>query len=169
MGKNKNQKKKTVAEGEVKTQLPPGLKFLCIMSFLGFIYYLVQDSSQYLAYANFEELKNSANQEAFEIMETKISHLEKEGLDTSANGLFKIARMFIYLSILDVLVMVGTALMFFRIKRGYYLYVIFQLAYVFLPIILFGKNGLDIIEKSVLFIPLLYVGLFTTQVKYLNR
>jgi hypothetical protein len=170
MGKNKNQKKKhPTPPQEVKTQLPPGLKFLCIMSFLGFIYYLVQDSSQYLAYANFEELKSSANQEAFEIMETKITHLEKEGLDVSSNGLFKISRMFIYLSILDVLAMVGTALMYFKIRRGYYLYAFFQLAYVLLPVLLFGKNAVDIIDKSVLFIPLLYVGLFTTQVKHLNR
>jgi hypothetical protein len=169
MSHKKSGNKKAKAEVPSKMNVPSGLKFLCIMSFLGFIYYLVQDTSQYIGYANFEELRNSANQEAFEIMETKLASLESSGVDVSANGLFKISRMFIYLSIISVLAMVGTALMFFQIRKGYFIYAFFQLLYVLLPVILFAGDAFTIMDKRLLIIPLIYVALFTTQLKHLTR
>lgn len=169
MSHKKSGSKKAKVEEVAKLNVPTGLKFLCIMSFLGFVYYLVQDTSQYIAYANFEELRTSANQEAFEIMETKLANLESSGVDISADGLYAISRMYIYLTIISVFAMVGTALMFFQIRKGYYLYTFFQLLYVLLPVLLFQGQAFTIMEKSLLMIPLIYVGLFTTQIKYLTR
>lgn len=169
MSHKKSGIKKNKVEEKVSLNVPTGLKFLCIMSFLGFVYYLVQDTSQYLAYANFEELRESANQEAFELMETKLLTLENNGVDVSADGLFAISRMFIYLSVISVFAMVGTALMFFQIRKGYYIYIFFQLLYVLLPVFLFKSQAFTIMEKSLMMIPLIYIGLFTTQIKHLTR
>jgi len=67
------------------------------------------------------------------------------------------------------LAMVGTALMFFQIRKGYFIYAFFQLLYVLLPVILFAGDAFTIMDKRLLIIPLIYVALFTTQLKHLTR
>lgn len=162
-------KKVSVSANEVKLSVPVGLKILCVLSFLGFIYCLVRDTGDYFAYSNFEEIKESADQTAFEKLETRFADFEKNDIDTSESGRNRLAILAIYRTIFDILAMVGTALMYFRIKKGFYLYGAAQLLYVIIPFIMFGIGAMVIYDKLALVPPLIYLILFTTQFKYLDR
>jgi hypothetical protein len=162
-------KKTQPQENEVKLEVPVALKVLCILSFMGFIYCLVRDTGDYFAYSNFEELAQSQDQEAFEKLETKLVEFEKNDIDITLAGMEKLTLSAIYRTIFDVLAMVGTALMFFRIKRGFYIYAVFQLLYVIVPFVMFGIGAMVVYDKSALVPPLIYLILFTTQFKHLNR
>lgn len=164
-----SQKKSEKKTQEVKLDVPVGLKVLCILSFLGFIYCLVRDTGDYFAYSNVEELAKSADQTAFEKLETRLVEFEKNDIDISDSGLNKLALVAIYRTIFDVLAMVGTALMYFRIKKGFYIYGVFQLLYVIVPFVMFGIGAMVVYDKLALVPPLIYLILFTTQFKYLNR
>ncbi len=166
---SKNKKQSTSEVKEVKLEVPNGLKFLCLFSFLGFIYCLLLDTSDYLAYSNFHELATSADQSAFELMEERMAKYEMNDIDISDKGMNKLARMSIYRTIFDVIAMVGTALMFFRVKRGFYIYAVSQFLYVAIPFFMFGLSTFAIFEKGMVMIPIIYIGLFTTQIKYLTR
>jgi hypothetical protein len=166
----KNKKQKNIADvKEVKLEVPSGLKILCIFSFIGFIYCLLLDTSDYLAYSNFHELATSADQSAYELMEERIANYEMNDIDTSDKGMDKLARMSIYRTIFDVIAMVGTALMFFRVKRGFYIYAVSQFLYVAIPFFMFGLSTFAIFDKGMVMIPIIYIGLFTTQIKHLTR
>lgn len=166
---SKNKKQSTSEVKEVKLEVPNGLKFLCLFSFLGFIYCLLLDTSDYLAYSNFHELATSADQSAFELMEERMAKYEMNDIDISDKGMTKLARMSIYRTIFDVIAMVGTALMFFRVKRGFYIYAVSQFLYVAIPFFMFGLSTFAIFEKGMVMIPIIYIGLFTTQIKHLTR
>lgn len=170
-GKNKvlADEKKSSNKKELKLEVPPSLKALCILSFLGFMYCLVMDTQDYFTYSNVEEFKNDPNQVAWENLETRLVKFEKNDIDISAAGLEKLGLSAIYRTIFDVLAMVGTALMYFRIKKGFYIYGAFQLLYVIVPFAMFGIGALVVYDKLALLPPLIYLILFTTQYKYLNR
>ncbi len=174
----KQKKKKSSAspnKNELKLDVPSSLKILCILSFLGFIYCLVRDTGDYFLYSNFEEIKQGDDQLAFEQLETKLVEFEKNDLFVDDGGeqrdqfLDQLALAGIYRTILDILAMVGTALMYFRIKKGFYVYGVFQLLYVVVPFAMFGIGAMVVYDKLVLIPPLIYLVLFTTQYKYLNR
>ncbi len=166
---SKNKKDSTSDVKEVKLEVPNGLKLLCIFSFIGFIYCLLLDTSDYLAYSNYHELSSSADQSAFELMEERMAKYELNDIDTSDKGMSKLARMSIYRTIFDVIAMVGTALMFFRVKRGFYIYAVSQFLYVAIPFFMFGLSTFAIFDKGMVMIPIIYIGLFTTQIKHLTR
>ncbi|MCB9197318.1 MAG: hypothetical protein H6600_02590 [Flavobacteriales bacterium] len=167
-----SKKKKDASQGSVREEIlvvPQSLKILCVLSFMGFIYCLVKDTSDYFAFSNIQELAKSADQSAYEMMETRLEFFKKNDIDISDKGQQRIALMAIYRSIFDILAMVGTALMYFRIKRGFYIYGVFQLLYVIVPFIMFGIGAMVIYDKLALVPPLIYLILFTTQFKHLNR
>ncbi|CAG5083616.1 hypothetical protein [Parvicella tangerina] len=171
-GKNKASGKSSPSDRtkkELKLEVPPSLKALCILSFMGFIYCLVMDTQDYFAYSSIEELKESADQSGWEKLETRLARFEKNDIDISDAGIEKLALASIYRTIIDVLAMVGTALMYFRIRRGFYIYGAFQLLYVIVPFAMFGIGAMVVYDKLVLLPPLIYLILFTTQYKYLNR
>lgn len=159
--------KKKANPVEVKLEVPASLKALCILSFVGFIFCLVRDSSDYFAYANFQDI--SQGTEAFDKMETRLAEFEKNDIDISPSGMNKLTLSATYRTIFDVLAMVGTALMYFRIKRGFYIYGLFQLLYVIVPFAMFGIGAMVVYDKLALVPPLIYLILFTTQFKHLNR
>lgn len=167
-GQQKPKEKKTNPK-EVETLLPPGLKVLLILSFIGFIYCLVRDTGDYFAYTNFDELAKSADQTAFEKLESRLATFEKNDIDISDAGLERLALAAIFRTIIDVLAMVGTALMYLRIKKGFYIYGLFQLLYVIVPFAMFGIGAMVVYDKLALVPPLIYLILFTTQFKHLNR
>ena len=165
----KKKKVKEVNPNEERLEVPGALKALCIMSFIGFIYCLLLDSSDYLAYSNYGELAASADQTAFETMENRMREFEMNDIDVSGEGMERLGLMAIYRTIFDVLAMVGTALMFFKVRKGYYIYVLFQAFYIIVPFAMFGLPALIIFGKGMFMIPVIYVGLFTTQLKHLTR
>lgn len=156
---------------EVKLEVPGALKALCILSFVGFIYCLLLDSSDYLAYSTIDEFRTDVNadQAALESLEERMEMFRLSDIDVSDAGIVRLELMSIYRTIFDILAMVGTALMFFQVKRGYYIYVLFQVCYVITPFIMFGVSAFAIFDKGMVMIPIIYIGLFTTQLKHLNR
>lgn len=160
-------RKKEANSGEIKLEVPTSLKVLCILSFIGFVFCLVRDSSDYFAYSNYDEIGQGT--EAFDKMETRLAEFDKNDIDVSPLGMEKLTLSATYRTIFDVLAMVGTALMYFRIKRGFYIYGMFQLLYVIVPFAMFGIGAMVVYDKLALVPPLIYLILFTTQFKHLNR
>lgn len=166
---NEKSKKKTVQSKEEKLDVPQTLKILCILSFIGFIFCLVRDTSDYFTYSNVNEFANSSEQAAYEALETRLDTFKKNDIDIGPAGLMRLTLLSTYRTIFDILAMVGTALMYFRIRKGFYIYGAFQLLYVVVPFAMFGIGAMVIYDKLALVPPLIYLLLFTTQFKHLNR
>ena len=147
--------------------LPTSLKILVILSFLGFIASMVLDSSNYLAYDNIESLREANDQTAFEAIEDQIDFLEEHGYDISDKGLKRISKMYFYRGVIDIIVLLGVTLMYTRLKLGFTIYTIFQLTYIALPFSMFGLESLYLTDYGGILITLVYIGLFSTQRKYL--
>lgn len=164
MGKKK---KKDNNSDQNATGLPTSLKILIILSFLGFVASMVLDSSNYLAYDNIESLKESNDQTAFEAIEDQIEFLGEHGYDVSGKGLKRISKMYFYRGVIDVIVLLGVTLMYSRMRIGFTIYLIFELAYIALPFSMFGLESLYLTDYGGILITLVYIGLFSTQRKYL--
>ena len=138
-----------------------GLKVLCILSMIGFVCALGIDAFNYYTYSNYGQFAEN--------IEDVIEKWEEAGVDISANGISKIAKLFLIRGIIDVFAFLGIYLMFYRLKLGYNIYVIFQLAYVAVPFVILGDMGKIVIPIGLMAINLIYVALFTTQRKHLLK
>ena len=160
-----------------KLETPRSLKILCIMSFIGFALAMTQDTSFYLTYGSIEEVKASADQTTWELLETKFDLLQEKGININeVDGktinedlTMRISLMYIYRSILDVLALLGVSMMFIRLKLGFVIYAIFQAAYAAIPFVMFGTAGGIIVGNASIAITLVYIALFLTQKRHLIR
>ena len=66
-----------------------------------------------------------------------------------------------------MLALLGVMLMFYKLKIGFNLYVLFQLLYVVLPFILIGKGVNVVVPYELMMINLVYIALYVTQRKHL--
>lgn len=169
MGKKKNTKKASEEEIIASGGLPTSLKILAILSFLGFVAAMVLDSSNYLAYDNLDSLKSANDQTAFEAIEDQIEFLADHGFDVTEHGLKRISKMYFIRGVIDVIVLLGVTLMYARLRLGFTIYVIFQLAYIALPFSMFGLDSLHLTDYGGILITLIYILLFATQRKYLIK
>lgn len=154
---------------ETTNNIHTSLKVLCYMSLVGFIISLITDIGNYISFGSIEELKKMPNQEQYEILENSIEKWGKAGVDVSKRGVEKISNMYFIRGFVDILAMVGVVFMYFKLKIGYVIYTIFQFVYVSIPFLFFGGFALLIVPYSSVAITLIYVALFTTQRKYLDR
>jgi hypothetical protein len=145
------------------------LKVLCFMSFVGFIIAMLVDTGNFISFSSVDELKAAVDQTQYEQLENQIEQWEGVGIDTSRQGLNKIGTMYALRTFIDVLAMVGVVFMFYRLRFGYFIYTLFQFIYVAIPFLFFGGVALLIVPYSSVAITLIYVALFTTQRKHLNR
>jgi len=144
------------------------LKILCILSVIGFVCSMAIDSSNYYTYSNFKNLETIQDKLTYEIFEDKLENWSQLGIDTSKIGIQKISQIYLVRCIIDILALLGVALMYYRIKLGYTIYIIFQITYVISPFILLSSfNAKEIIPLSTMAINLIYVVLFSTQKKHL--
>jgi hypothetical protein len=81
------------------------------------------------------ELMNGTDSKPGKLVEWK-----EDGIDTSEEGLMRISDMFFYVALLNIPVLLGVMLMFFKIKIGFEIYVVGQIAYMLLPIYYLGLN-----------------------------
>lgn len=144
-----------------------GLKLLCILSTIGFVYAMALDSSKYLTYSNFSDSQSITDSKAYEIIEEELENWEQKGVDVSSKGISNISKLYFMRGVFDVFALLGVTLMYFRIKIGFVIYLIFQLAYVFIPFLFLGERASVVISFGSMAINLIYVALFTTQRKYL--
>ena len=153
---------------KVKNDLPSvkGLKILCFLSFLGFVYCMAFDSSKFITYQFYDPDALVEDSNAYEIITNELSLWSENGIDVSAKGINVIALNFLLRSAMDVLALLGVALMFYRMKIGYSIYFLFQLLYVVLPFLLFSEGFSSVIPLQISAVNLIYVALFTTQRKH---
>ena len=154
---------------ENKMGLPQSLKILCILGFLGFAFSMALDTMNYLSFSSIEELKNADDQTAYEQMEDVIEFIQAKGVDVSASGIMRISKMYIFRAILDIIALLGVSMMFVRLKMGYTIYVIGELAYITIPVAMFGIPGAYITGIGGVAITLIYILLFTTQKRHLIK
>lgn len=159
-----------------KIEVPKGLKILCILSFIGFAVSMSIDTMNYLGFSSLEGIEDALDQTAFEQMEDFSEKLEDAGVvQLESNGLIpvgfsmRIAKMYIFRAIIDVLALLGVSMMFIQLRMGFTVYVIAQLAYIAVPIGMFGPGGIHIIEGGSIVITLIYILLFATQRRHLIR
>jgi len=152
-----------------KLETPKSLKILCIMSFIGFALAMANDTYFYMSYGSIEEVKASADQTTWELLEDKLDLFEQNGGDISEDGTLRISLMYIYRSILDVLALLGVSMMFIRLKLGFIIYAVFQAAYAAIPFVMFGSAGGIIVGNASVAITLVYIGLFLTQKRHLIK
>jgi len=160
-----------------KLETPKSLKILCIMSFIGFALAMANDTYFYMTYGSLEDVKASADQVAWELIEGKLDALEAggtniyeaDGKTISESLSARISLMYIYRSILDVLALLGVSMMFIRLKLGFIIYAVFQAAYAAIPFVMFGSAGGIIVGNASVAITLVYIGLFLTQKRHLIK
>jgi len=70
----------------------------------------------------------------------KLAEWKADGIDTSEEGLMKLKDMFFYVALLNIPVLLGVMLMFFKVRIGFEIYAISQVAYMLLPIYYLGLN-----------------------------
>ena len=95
-----------------------GLKILCFLSLLGFVYCMAFDSTKFLTYSSLDVDSLVEDSASYEAINNEILIWKDAGIDVSEKWLHKIALLFLIRSILDVLALLGVALMFYRMKIG---------------------------------------------------
>lgn len=144
-----------------------GLKILCFLSLLGFVYCMAFDSTKFLTYSSLDIDNMIEDSASYEAINNEVLRWEDAGIAVSEKGLHRISLLFLIRSILDVLALLGVALMFYRMKIGFSIYAIFQLCYVISPFVFFGVNGTAVAPLNMMAINLIYLALFFTQKKNL--
>ena len=144
-----------------------GLKILCVLSVIGFIASMYIDAGNYYLYSNIEQYLDVQDQELAGNIEEKLSIFSEANVDVSEKGIDLLAWMFFGRGVLDVLALLGVMLMFYKLKIGFNLYVLFQLLYVVLPFMLIGKGVNVVVPYELMMINLVYIALYVTQRKHL--
>ncbi len=152
---------------EVKQSGFNGLRILCILSVIGFVYSMANDSVSYYTYANNEELSKTDDAQLKEQIEDKMSYFNENDLDISKDGIKDLSWLYLGRAIIDVLALLGVTLMFYKLKIGFNIYVVFQICYVVIPFVLLGNKAHIVIPYKEMAITLVYVALFITQRKHL--
>ena len=145
---------------------------LAVLSVLGFMCSAVSDLSYF---TGIEAFINDAFEEgnpAKEVYAKNIQLWKDNGVDTSIDGLSQIKRIFLILGILNIPVLLGVALMFFRVRVGFELYAISQLAYIVVPFYFFGfgfYSNFRVLGIGDLFIMILFILMWGIQRKNLGN
>ena len=142
------------------------LKLLCLLSLLGFVYCISNDTSHWAFFNHSEDLKN--NQDALESMETLKENWKGKGLEFNELIRLKIVRFYLVRAVIDVLVLLGVALMNFKLRKGFMIYAVFQIAYIVSPFFFLDEYASVVVPISTSVIHFVYIFLFYTQYKKLN-
>ena len=151
------------------------LKWLCLLSFIGFLYCFVTDLGFCLAF--FEASNDMSKLEG--TLLGIVENWEDNGFPYDEHVKNKLVKFYGARIFFDVLAVVGVVLMYFKIKLGWTFYWIFQLAYVLSPFLLLDfqlePHWPYLSGFAVLVIPLfsamihlVYILLFFSQKKNLS-
>ena len=151
------------------------LKWLCLLSLIGFIYCFVFDLGYLTLFLDTETSSPHANN----FLNIIIENLSDNGFDFDQHLATQLKKLYALRIVFDLLAMVGVAFMFFKIKLGWTFYWIFQIAYVLSPYIFLDCNfqiswpylsGIAVIMFPLFnnMIHLVYVLLFMSQRRQLK-
>jgi len=107
------------------------LKWLCLLSLIGFIYCFVSDIGYFFLFL--DDLSVESEKSSF--LNLVIDNLGENGFEFNEYLASQLRSLYSLRIVFDLLAMVGVTLMFFKIKLGWTFYWIFQVAYVLAPYI----------------------------------
>ena len=107
------------------------LKWLCILSLIGFIYCFVSDIGYFFLFL--DDLSVESEKSSF--LNLVIDNLGENGFEFNEYLASQLRSLYALRIVFDILAMVGVALMYLKIKLGWTFYWIFQVAYVLAPYI----------------------------------
>lgn len=107
------------------------LKWLCLLSLIGFIYCFVSDIGFFFLFLD----RISSESEKSSFLNLLIDNLYENGFEFNEYLTSQLRSLYALRIVFDIFAMVGVSLMFFRIKLGWTFYWIFQVAYVLSPYI----------------------------------
>ena len=108
------------------------LKWLCLLSLIGFIYCFVSDIGYFFLFL--DDLSVESEKSSF--LNLVIDNLGENGFEFNEYLASQLRSLYALRIVFDILAMVGVALMYLKIKLGWTFYWIFQVAYVLAPYIL---------------------------------
>ena len=107
------------------------LKWLCLLSLIGFIYCFVSDIGYFFLFV--DDLSVESEKSSF--LNLVIVYLGEYGCEFNEYLASQLRNLYALRIVFDILAMVGVALMYIKIKLGWTFYWIFQVAYVLAPYI----------------------------------
>lgn len=107
------------------------LKWLCLLSLIGFIYCFVSDIGYFFLFL--DDLTVESEKSSF--LNLVIDNLSENGFEFNEYLASQLRSLYALRIVFDILAMVGVALMYLKIKLGWTFYWIFQVAYVLAPYI----------------------------------
>ena len=107
------------------------LKWLCLLSLIGFIYCFVSDIGYFFLFV--DDLSVESEKSSF--LNLVIDNLGENGFEFNEYLASQLRSLYALRIVFDILAMVGVALMYLKIKLGWTFYWIFQVAYVLAPYI----------------------------------
>ncbi|MDG1689198.1 MAG: hypothetical protein P8I02_00235 [Flavobacteriales bacterium] len=107
------------------------LKWLCLLSLIGFIYCFVSDIGYFFLFL--DDLSVESEKSSF--LNLVIDNLSENGFEFNEYLASQLRSLYALRIVFDILAMVGVALMYLKIKLGWTFYWIFQVAYVLAPYI----------------------------------
>ena len=107
------------------------LKWLCLLSLIGFIYCFVSDIGYFFLFV--DDLSVESEKSSF--LNLVIDNLGENGYEFNKYLASQLRSLYALRIVFDILAMVGVALMYIKIKLGWTFYWIFQVAYVLAPYI----------------------------------
>ena len=107
------------------------LKWLCLLSLIGFIYCFVSDIGYFFLFL--DGLSMESEKSSF--LNLVIDNLGENGFEFNEYLASQLRSLYALRIVFDILAMVGVALMYLKIKLGWTFYWIFQVAYVLAPYI----------------------------------
>ena len=146
------------------------LKWLCVLSLIGFLYCFVSDLGYFFLFLDSSEsIKDSNN-----ITNIIIENLSDNGFGFDHFTASQLKKLYSIRVVFDVLAMVGVTMMYLKIKLGWTFYWIFQIAYFLSPYVFLNINfqsnwpyftGIAIVMFPLFnnMIHLIYVLLFMSQ------
>ena len=151
------------------------LKWLCLLSLIGFIYCFVSDIGYFFLFL--DDLSVESEKSSF--LNLVIDNLGENGFEFNEYLASQLRSLYALRIVFDILAMVGVILMFFKIKLGWTFYWIFQVAYVLAPYIFLNFEfqaiwpyftGIALVMFPLFnnMIHLVYVLLFMSQRAQLN-
>ena len=151
------------------------ITYLCILSFIGFIYCIANDSLHCFLFMS-PPLSIENMNDGLRIV---LEQWEEQGFIYNEYRQNQLVKVYGARIAFDVLAMVGVGMMFYKLKLGWTFYWIFQLAYVLVPFFVLGAsltvswpyvtgNAVIVFPLFLAMVHLVYVLLFFAQRKNLN-
>lgn len=162
--KNKGKSAETFENKPLDVSRP--IRVLAILSLIGFLMSSISDWSLFFGIKTYAADAFGDNLEGQLAYMNNIQRWTKLGIDTSPTGLKDLTNLFLVLGLLNIPVLAGVGLLFFKVRAGFTIYSIFQTLYILMPIYYVGLNFYPAIRTLGYFdagIMLLFIALYAIQ------